>query len=367
MKILFDHQIFTLQQYGGISRYIYELIKRFDNVNNSCNVGTVYSNNAYLNKETFHGVSPFFPTTNFRGKEYLYNSINQSKSLSKVRKSDFDIFHPTYYNDYFLKNLENRPFVITFHDMIHEKFENQYPELSNEVSVYQSKRKLAEKAQKIIAVSETTKKDIIDIYGIDEEKIDVVYLGNSLESSGGDQERIIKQDYILFVGNRLLYKNFEGFVTGVTQLLINNDLTLICAGGGDFSILEIQFIKKMNLEKRIILLKKINDTILSNLYTNALFFVFPSLYEGFGIPVLESFASGCPTLLSTGGSLPEIGGDAAIYFDPQDLHSLYMASSNLISDKKLRQNLKIKGTERIKKFSWDKTFENTLEVYKKII
>jgi glycosyltransferase involved in cell wall biosynthesis len=366
MKILYDYQTFTIQQYGGISRYFFELIKRFHTVKSSCSVGAVFSNNAYLNKNTYEGIQPFFPNNNFKGKDYLYTRANQFKSLKDLKVQKFDVFHPTYYNDYFLNHIGKKPFVVTFYDMIHEKFHSQYSELSNDMAVYNFKRKLAEKAERIIAISETTKNDIIDIYGIDENKIDVVYLGNSLESAIVGEKRIVEQEYILFVGNRSLYKNFEGFTTVVADQLKANCLLLVCAGGGAFSEQEMDFIKKMNLDKSIVHVNKIDDSILSNLYSNALFFAFPSLYEGFGIPVLESFASNCPTLLSTGGSLPEIGGEAAVYFDPNDQHSLYSAVENLISSTALRTEKIQKGEARVKEFSWDKTFQETMKIYKQI-
>lgn len=367
MKILFDHQIFTQQQYGGISRYFFELIKRFDNVNNTCNVATLFTNNAYYNKSFNSKLNRIIPNSHFKGRATITKKLNIIKSLSELKKGSFDIFHPTYYNDYFLKNIGSKPFVVTFYDMIHEKFKDQYSELSDDLMTYQFKKTVAERANRIIAISETTKNDIIDIYGIQEEKIDVVYLGNSLENNIEEVDKIVQQDYILFVGNRSLYKNFDNFVSVITDLLIKNDLKLVCAGGGDFSLAEHDLIKKMGLERTIILVKKIDDAILSNLYKNALFFSFPSLYEGFGIPVLESFASGCPTLLSNGGSLPEIGGNAAVYFDVKSQESLYKAVSCLIDDHQLRKELIEKGNERLKFFSWDNTFTDTLKVYNKII
>lgn len=367
MKILFDHQIFTHQQYGGISRYFFELIKKFDNVNNSCNVATLFTDNAYYNKSFNPKLNRILPDANFRGKSKITKNLNVRKSVSEIKNGNFDIFHPTYYNDYFLKNIGNKPFVVTFYDMIHEKFANTYSELSNDLLTCQFKKILAQKASRIIAISETTKNDIIDIYGIDKEKIDVVYLGNSLANDINEVDKIIEEDYILFIGNRLLYKNFEGFVTVVAPLLIENNLKLVCGGGGEFSLDEVEFINRMSLWKQIILIKKIDDKILSNLYKNALFFAFPSLYEGFGIPVLEAFASSCPALLSNGGSLPEIGGDAAVYFDINDQDSLYKSASNLINSHQLREELREKGNKRLPNFSWDNTFRNTLSVYNKII
>lgn len=367
MKVLFDYQIFTIQQFGGISRYFYELIKRFEDSPNKCLLGTKLTNNAYLNSDTFPNVYSFFPTFKFRGKESLIYTVNKSNTFRHLNKSDFDVFHPTYYDEYFLNNIGEKPFVVTFYDMIHEKFSNSFADKKSLKKITKQKRKLAEKANRIIAISEQTKKDIIDIYDIDENKIDVVYLGNSLVNTQQNEEALVKETYILFIGNRSEYKNFSNLIIVICSLLIDNNIKLICGGGGDFTEEELNLIESLNLQNHLILIKKIDDTILSNLYTNALFFVFPSLYEGFGIPVLESFACNCPALLSNGGSLPEIGGDGALYFDLNDNQSLVNAVLNLINDVQLRNDLKQKGTKRLQDFSWDKTYEETIKVYQKII
>jgi glycosyltransferase involved in cell wall biosynthesis len=367
MKIQFDHQIFTNQQYGGISRYFHELIKRFDGLENISNVSTLFSNNAYYNEEVNSKVKPFFPKSSFRGKGRIMYSLNQQVSKSAIGKGDYDVLHPTYYDTYFLKTIKSKPFVVTFYDMIHEKFENQFSDLKQDKTIYNNKKLLLEHSSRIIAISESTKRDIIEIFNVDEAKIEVVYLGNSLKNPVDDSARIIEYDYILFVGNRGGYKNFELFMTSIADLLKGHAIRLVCAGGGLFTIDEMRMIKKLDLEPFIEFKKIINDSALANFYRNALFFSFPSLYEGFGIPVLESFACNCPALLSNGGSLPEIGGDAAAYFDPTDSQSIYTSVSNLINTKSLRQTLKENGVIRLKEFSWDKTFADTLDVYKSIL
>lgn len=364
MKILYDHQIFTDQQYGGISRYFYELIKRFDGVENSSDVATLFSNNAYYNDSVNPNLKTF--NYNFKGKGRITRLINQRFSNTIIKKDDFDVFHPTYYDPYFLKNIKNKPFVVTFYDMIHEKFSHQFNELKADTKIFENKKRLLEQSSKVIAISETTKQDIIEIFGVDSEKIDVVYLGNSLRYNSENQTRIVEEDYILFIGNRGTYKNFIFFVTAIADLLVNNNLKLICAGGGEFTIQELRLLKSLNIVNQVVLKKIINDEILANYYSNALFFCFPSLYEGFGIPVLEAFACGCPALLSNGGSLPEIGGDSAIYFDATNLNSLISEANKLLSDELLRKKLVEKGNARLNQFSWDKTYLDHLKIYESI-
>lgn len=367
MNILYDHQIFTQQRFGGISRYFFELINRFDGIENSCDVGAIYSDNAYYNETVNSKLNRFLPQSDFRGKNRITSYLNQKKSLKDLKNGDFNVFHPTYYSDYFVKKIKDKPFVVTFYDMIHEKFSDQFKELKMDDKIFDNKKLLLENSSKVIAISETTKNDIIQFFGVDSSKIEVVYLGNSLQNYDIGNKRLINDDYILFVGNRSIYKNFDFFITSIAQLLIDNNLKLVCAGGGNFSQEEDSLLKKLKLTDVVIFKKILNDDILANYYSHALFFCFPSLYEGFGIPVLEAFACGCPALLSKGGSLIEVGGDAAIYFDPTNADSLRKATNELISNQFLRNSLKEKGYARLNEFSWDKTFQDHLDIYKTVV
>ena len=367
MKILYDHQIFTGQKYGGISRYFFELIKRFDGIDNLCKVATVFSDNVYYNKDFNPELMSLRSELDFKGKKKIISYINSRKSLSEIKKGEFNVFHPTYYDDYFLKKIKDKPYVVTCHDLIHEKFSNQFENLKQDVSAFEGKKQILENSSKIIAVSETTKNDILHYYDIDHSKIDVVYHGNSLINYKIEDKKLLPEDYILFVGNRSMYKNFTFLVRSISDLLVENKLKLVCVGGGDFNHEENSLINSLGLQDYIISKKIYDDRSLSNYYTNALFFVFPSLYEGFGIPVLEAFACKCPVLLSNGGSLKEVGGNAVLYFDPKDADSLRNTSKELIDNQCLRQEYIDKGTLRLKNFTWDKTFQETLKVYESVI
>ena len=263
MKIQYDHQIFTQQQYGGISRYFYELIKRFDGIENNCNVATLFSDNAYYNKEINQKLKSFFPNNNFRGKGRIVKKINQEVSNLKIGKGDFDVFHPTYFDHYFINRLKGKPFVVSFYDMIHEKFSNQFEELKLDTKIFDNKKRLLEHSSKIIAISETTKKDIIELFDVDSSKIEVVYLGNSLQYFEKGNNRLVEDDYLLFVGNRAIYKNFIFFVTAIAPLLIDNNLKLICAGGGNFSQEELTLLQRLKVEERVVFKQIVNDDILA--------------------------------------------------------------------------------------------------------
>lgn len=366
MKILYDHQIFTLQKYGGISRYFYELIKELNKMEDiETIVSLVVSNNHYITDKKFVHYFDILSTLQFRGKNRLFKLVNKPNTILKLKQQNFDIFHPTYYDPYFLKYIGKKPFVLTVYDMIHEKFTEMF---SPKDKTTEQKKLLVEKATKIIAISESTKKDLIELFGTDESKIEVVYLGNSMcpKLDIGINFHIPKR-YLLFVGNRGLYKNFERFIKSIYDILKQNkELFVLCAGGGNFNIKENQLFNELGISNQI-LQYNVDDNSLAYFYQNALAFIFPSLYEGFGIPILEAFACGCPVLCSNVSSLPEVAGDAACYFDPYSEDSIRNAVLKLLNNSNYRDDLIKKGYEQLKRFSWEITAEKTKKLYESII
>ena len=365
MKILFDHQAFTFQKFGGISRYFYEMIVLFNKRNDiSVSTPSFLSSNHYISDKKNINHIRFLPDNEFRGKVRILFFLNEFISTKKLKKQNFDIFHPTYYDTYFLDHLKNKPFVVTVYDMVHEKF----PDMLPPDSVTQNKRCLCEKASKIIAISESTKKDLIELFNIEESKIEVIYLSNSIVVDGNiELDTKVPKNYILFVGSRGGYKNFNRFISAVSLLMIeHSDLSIVCVGGGDFNNQELSLFNELGIRHSIFQFN-INDRMLAQIYSNALMFVFPSLYEGFGIPVLESFACNCPLVCSDTSSLPEIAGAGAEYFDPYDEESIYMAVKKVFNSDEEKYRLVKNGKERLKDFSWEKTAEQTYEIYESIM
>lgn len=384
MKILFDTQIFDAQKYGGISRYFSELFKYFNTRSNiTYDIPIKNTRNEYIKvippfSETDLSRKILFPIINFKLQRIFskiydivdYNS-NRNKTKRALRKQDYDVFHPTYYSDYFLRYLKNKPMVLTVYDMIHEI----YPEyFALDKKTVKLKKKLILRADKIIAISKSTKIDIMHFYNIPEDKIKVIYLGNSLypmENQSILNKIQIPEKYILFVGSRDIYKNFDFFIKSISPIL-NKDksINVIVAGGysgkNAFSEKETSLFKELNIDQQIFQYS-IDDETLSILYEKAVCFVFPSLYEGFGIPVLEAFACNCPAVISNTSSLPEIGGDAARYFDPKDNTSIIKAVDEVVYNERIRSEMILKGQQQLKKFSWTKTGEETLALYYDII
>lgn len=296
--------------------------------------------------------------------------INQNESIRLLKKNDFDLFHPTNYNPYFLKFLGKKSFILTVHDMIHELYPEYY---SSRDPIKMWKQKLIREAESIIAISHNTKKDIITFFNIDPDRISVIYHGNPLEFTESSYIKpnidghIFNNRYILFVGNRLHYKNFNFFISAILPLFHKySEIYLYCAGGGLFTTKEKILFKELDLLERVRYFA-LNDNIMRELYKNAQAFIFPSLYEGFGLPILEAFSCGCPVVASNCSSLPEIAGDAACYIDPTNAGSILQGIESILTDEDYRDELIRKGNERIKSFSWEKTARATKSVYETLI
>lgn len=360
MKVLFDHQIFSTQEYGGISRAFAETYSGLKSLGIDCEISAKLSNNHYLPNI---GQKKFFKNNRFWGKLTLMERYNRIFSIDKLKKGDYDIFHPTYYDPYFLDYLGKKPFVLSVYDLIHEKF---LKDLASSQQTLGWKKLLIKKAAKIVAISETTKNDLMEIYGVKDEKIKVVYLASSLEVGKGDNNFKLPDKYILYVGGRQNYKNFDFFLRSIEKIMKRNNLSLFCAGGGSFSDKELAKLETLGIKDRVFQ-KEVTDRELVSCYGRALCFAFPSVYEGFGIPVLESFACGCPVVLSDIGCFREIAGDDGVYFNPESEASIIKTIEKSIFDNDLRKKSIANGYTRLKEFSWEKSYRQILRVYESVI
>jgi glycosyltransferase involved in cell wall biosynthesis len=366
MKVLYDHQIFSLQKYGGISRYFYELINQYKYIEDiEAKISLLVSNNHYISDRKYVQHVNLLPNKEFRGKHRLLSPINKINSIKKIKMKDYDVFHPTYFDPYFLKYIGDTPFVLTIYDMIDEKFSEL---VSKNNLTAKHKKILVEKASKIIAISESTKKDLIEIFNIDAEKIIVIYLASSMKIHDDFRMKIkLPGKYILFVGTRKGYKNFHTFIKAVSAIINEEkELFIICVGAGKFTTDEINLFNELNIKDKVVQFD-LDDDSLSQFYRNALMFVFPSLYEGFGIPILESFACRCPLVCSDTSSFPEVAGNGAQYFDPSSEKSMFKAIKKVLYDKEQREILVKNGIERLKYFSWEQTALETKKVYESVI
>jgi len=365
MRVLYDHTIFTNQKYGGISRYYYELLKQFNKIEEiDYKVSLLLSNNHYISDKKDINHLKFFTNNKFKGKDRFIIETNNLYRKILLKNKHFDIFHPTYFDIDFLNYIGDKPFVLTVYDMIHEKFKDKF---SSDDKTSENKKILCNKANKIIAISENTKKDLISFFAIKESKIEVVYLANSLVNYSSNLNIDLPKKYILFVGSRGGYKNFNQFIKSMRYLLEKDkDLSVVCVGGGTFIEEELLLFDDLNIKLQISHFI-LEDDKLSFFYNNAELFVFPSLYEGFGLPILESFACQCPLVCSNTSSLSEIAKDAAEYFNPDSIDSIQKSIKYVLDNKERREELILNGKNQLSKFSWEKTAKETLGIYKGII
>ena len=382
MRILYDYQTFYLQKYGGISNCFVQLLKNLP-AGFEYELALSESDNIHLKESGLKKVMPLglveenFISTKwymFRGALYREYSKcfpsrtslgrNRQCSIDALKRGNFDVFHPTFFDDYFLPYLNHKPFVLTVHDMIPELFGKMKwhdPQIK-------AKSLLCKKAAHVIAVSEKTKNDLMDMLHVPEQKISVIYHGATDKKNASTEKPLVYEKYILYVGNRGRYKCFGLMLQYLTPVLkMHPELKIVCTGK-NLTGKEMLNIQKLGIGDRIILMHP-SDHELMNLYTHAFCFIFPSIYEGFGIPILEAYKAGCPVLLNYKSCFPEVAQDAAIYFhldeNGSDLGSVMEQFIFMGDDDK--QCLLRKQNERLAFFSWEKSAKKLADVYEKCI
>jgi glycosyltransferase involved in cell wall biosynthesis len=356
MEIIYDAQIFLNQKAGGISRYHYELFKGMCRRGHDARIAGLFVKNQYLLSDNQHGKSfipdpmAFFAALN----EWIFK-----RALKKMKPDG--ILHPANAYKYLYPEILNiKNIVFTIHDMIVEK-QNRNADAD--------KLLYASRASKIIAVSEATKKDIVALWGIAPEKIEVIYHGSSLNPQMSRKPiKPLPDSFLLYVGDRGGHKNFTTFIQAVAGLLKKHpSLYLVCAGKRAFSQEEIQLIEKLEIKKKILFSLRPGDSELAYLYSKASAFVFPSFNEGFGIPILEAWSCGTPVVLSRNDCFLEIAAEAGHYFTPDSQESIRDAIEKVLFDKAIQSDLVKKGINRLSLFSWEKTVEQTSELYKSLL
>ncbi|MCC7465545.1 MAG: glycosyltransferase family 4 protein [Saprospiraceae bacterium] len=370
MRILFDHQVFSWQNYGGISRYFVEQIRGLQSLGQEVFLPQrFFAENVYLSKLQGFQQKSLMPF-GFKGKKWLQLQLGKTASLRALRTLEPQVFHPTYFDPYFLPEVQKRGthWVITVHDMIHEIYgHGSQGFFSLDARVVENKRLLAQKAHAVIAVSENTRRDLLHFCPeVDPAKVHVVYHGNRLKAEPMEL-RNTHAPYVLFVGQRKGYKNFKAMLDQLQPVLEEEkSLHVKCVGGGAFDTSELDQINSLGLEGRVQYTVIQSDAALAQTYQQAECFLFPSLYEGFGLPVVEAMACHCPVLLQEGNVLREIGGESAMYFDTGNKYSLPEALFSLLRSPEKRKSLIESGKKRAEYFSWEKSVENHLKIYQSV-
>ncbi|MDP3999869.1 MAG: glycosyltransferase family 1 protein [bacterium] len=269
-----------------------------------------------------------------------------------------------------------KPFVVTIHDLTFVKY-REYVEPKNLAYLERFVPDTLQRAGQIIAVSESTRDGIVDAFKISRNKITVV--PHAADPRFGEEQdpvatgRIAKKygidrDYLLTVGTLEPRKNLKTLFLAFSALRKHVREQLVVVGGKGWLFEETQqLIRKLGLADRVILTGFVPDAELPALYAGAKAFVFPSHYEGFGIPLLEAMTSGTPVVTSNTSSMPEVAGSAALYFDPDDDKGMRLAIERVLGDAKLRQRLVGAGHEQAARFSWERTAHRTLGAYYKAL
>lgn len=358
MKVLFDHQLFSYQRIGGASKYFCELLYHMPK--DMWETTTVFSNNQYVHDLKLFDSKHLLPNHYFKGQGRIMNELNKPHSIRILKRQEFDVFHQTHFEPYCITPLGNKPMVTTFHDI-------NFSTLSPNPKIVKQQEISLKRADHIIAVSENTKKDMINLFNIDEKKVSVIYHGiEFVDLETIDSEKIFNFPYILYVGTRRNHKNWDKFIKSFA--LVSQkfpEIKLVCTGK-QFTNEEINYLKELNLSDKVFLITATEYEIIK-LYRDCLLFIFPSLYEGFGMPLLEAMAYKAPVLCSKASCFPEIASDAAEYFNPDSIDDMYSSMVKVIDDEEYRDLLVKKGSVRVKDFSWDICAEKHIEIYKSLI
>jgi len=253
--------------------------------------------------------------------------------------------------------------VVTAHDTLYCLFHEDNPKRK---MMIEWDRKSYERANKIIAISENTKKDIIEYFGVDAEKINVIHHGINTKKYDISNLKTESSPYILFVGLRYDYKNFFRFAEAFSILSKKYPILRLICTGFPFTNREQQELSRLHISDKT---KSIfaTEQQMAQLYYNAEMFVFPSLYEGFGMPILEAFAYDCPVVLSNTSCFPEIAQQAGLYFDPYQIEDVALKMEQVLTDSQLRNGLIKSGRERLTCFSWEKSAKKHMEIYHSLI
>lgn len=367
IDVLFDHQIYDLQKFGGISR-------QYANIADELNRNEIierYSGNGVANGkyQDYYARFSIGNTDNaYLKDEYCDNELGKNKDISTnaLKSGDFDVFYPTFFDPYFLRYIGDKPFVMSVHDMIPEIYKEYFRE--NDLQIV-GKRQMVKYASAIEVPSECTKRDLIKILGVDENKIHVV--GRALSDDFGRQiynRSIVEYDYILYVGQRNSYKRFDWFIKHITPFLEKHkDIHIICTRN-KITPKEDKLFNQYGIGDRIHTIFA-DDIAMASLYRYAKFFVFSSEYEGFGLPVLESYKMGCIALLNDIEVFREITDNQGTFFTlKEDESNLSEVAERIYSMTKEEKNSILnKQYSILEKYSSKKYYDNIKKVINVVV
>lgn len=369
-KVTYDYQIFSQQTFGGISRYFCEIASR---IHGNCGwhakvVAPVFFNQ-YLADSDIPVQGVYIPAPYSR-IERLFDLFNRQVEPYFLHRSGADILHQTYYSATVPECAARR--VVTVFDMIHELYPQYFSPRDLIISRY--KRQAVGAASHVVCISQQTADDLMEILAVPRKKITVTHLGfspvfeQSAVTPAGLLEPAGRRPYFLYVGQRAGYKNFSRLLEAFAgSRRLADEFDLVSFGGRPFTRDELDRFKELRLRPGAVVQMAGDDLALARVYREARAFVYPSEYEGFGIPPLEAMASGCPVACSNQSCMPEIVGNAAQYFDPTQVDSVRAALECLAFNDARRSELIAAGRLQCRRFSWQRCAAETLAAYEKAL
>lgn len=362
MRILYDGAIYSLQAFGGISRYFADIISRLAPGHTPIILSATKRPfpphpNLQVHCREFSWWPKPFKRLNRLAKRRYFNALHSSL--------DVDILHPTYYSLLVTDPPKSRrfPTVLTIYDCIHERFASL---IDADGSHARLKRAAIERADSFICISEHTKRDFLELYQVPESKVSVIHLATGIgDVPPAEAFEIPDRPYFLYVGSRHSYKNFDRLLQATSNVRQNHSETMLHVVGEPFSPAESQRIAALGMGPHVKNWGGASDAVLKRLYQHSVAFVYPSLYEGFGIPPLEAMICGTAVVASNTSSIPEVVGDAGLLVAPESTGDLTNALRSLLDKPSLRNELVAKGRKQAARFSWDRAVKEHLKVYER--
>lgn len=357
MRVALDEQIFAIQRHGGISRLFYEQARQFvqdSDLGVSLEPVSAPVVNEYLLED--QAVAGALRVHKAGGP---YSAL--SRFLTRTRhRAPVDVSHTTFYLPRGMGDYPQSRHVITVYDMIPELL----PATRRRLDFLTLKRSYISRADHIVCISESTRNDLFRLYPDLHVPTTIAYPGVSPRFAPGVEPLSnLPTRYVLHVGKRSSYKDGATLIQAFSLVAASfPDFSLLLVGGGSLSREELSLVHEKGLSKRIVQLD-LGDAQMPAAYANATVTVVPSRYEGFGLPVVEALACGSPLLLAHTSSLPEVGGDAAAYFPPGDVHALAGELGRLLKDTEARSQMASKGLARAKQFTWKSFAQSNVAAY----
>ena len=380
LEVVVDGIIYQLQPHGGISRIFSEVLPRMCGMDDSLRVTLLREGELkHSLPEHMHiihrKIPPLFlylrPRRVWRPIIPLARNFVRRLWIGRRRGR---IWHTTYFT---MPEKWDGPSVVTVADMVYERLpdlfigpgEDQFRERGDYDRFIEEKRSCVLAADAVVCISDTTRRDVEHFYNMNSDRLYVTHLACSdvFRRLGGQDDGFVsptEKPFFLYVGSRAHYKNFDGFIRTYSKWNGRKEVAVTVVGG-PWSAIEEKRLAELEIRDRVHLLTDIDDETLCHLYNQAAAFVHTSLYEGFGIPLLEAMACGCPVIASRIPSTIEVVGECPIYFEPTGMDELLNAFDVALSEGKNSERVQA-GLERVRCYSWDRTAAQTLDVYRKI-